>query len=364
MRILVISNTFWSIHNFRNNFIKAFTKDNRVIIASSKDNSLKKLKKIGSEIKLIDIISKSTNPINEIKLLIQLNKMFNLYKPDVVLNFTIKPIIYSSLLLKNKKKVKVINTLDGFGLSLTKNFFFKKLIFILFKISQKKIFKFYSVTSNDFKLIKTNNLVPKKKLFQINGTGINLNHYKYLKPNLSKKTTFLFVGRFLILKGIRLFVNASAMVNQMYKDTKFLAIGEFTEDKYSISKKELQNWKSENIVQFIKPVNDIRKIIKKSDCIVLPTSYPEGINRSILEAISMGKPSITNKIGGCTHLIKNNFNGYIKNIKNEKDLANMMIKFHNLSNKDKLRFSTNGRKFVEKNFNEENIIRKYLKDFK
>ena len=78
----------------------------------------------------------------------------------------------------------------------------------------------------------------------------------------------------------------------------------------------------------------------------------------------MGRPAITNKVGGCKQIIKNNFNGYIKLIKNENDLANMMIKFHNLNYKKKLRFSINGREFVEKNFNEVNIINKYLKDFR
>ena len=92
-------------------------------------------------------------------------------------------------------------------------------------------------------------------------------------------------------------------------------------------------WKKNKVVKFIKPKDDIRNLINKSDCMVLPTTYPEGINRSLLESLSMGRPAITNKVGGCKQIIKNNFNGYIKLIKNENDLANMMIKFHNLNYK-------------------------------
>ncbi len=137
MRILIISNSFWSVYNFRSSFVEEFIKNkNNILISSLKDNSMSKLKKFGAKTKPIKIFSKSTNPINEIKLLFELKNLFKSYKPDVVINFTIKPILYSSFLLKNSK-IKVINTLDGFGLSLTKNIFFKKLIFFFLRYHRK-----------------------------------------------------------------------------------------------------------------------------------------------------------------------------------------------------------------------------------
>ena len=104
MKILIISNTFWSIYNFRSTFIKKFIENNNeVLVASLNDKNVKKLKKIGAKIHFIDIFSKNTNPWKEIILLLQLRNLFKEYKPDVVINFTIKPIIYSSLLLKTKR---------------------------------------------------------------------------------------------------------------------------------------------------------------------------------------------------------------------------------------------------------------------
>ena len=55
----------------------------------------------------------------------------------------------------------------------------------------------------------------------------------------------------------------------------------------------------------------------------------------------MGRSAITSKIGGSTQIIKNNFNGYITSIKNEYDLSKIMIKFHKLSYKKRLKFSRN-----------------------
>ncbi len=362
MRILIISNSFWSVYNFRSGFVKEFIKNkNNVLISSLKDNYVSKLKKLGAKTKPIKIFSKSTNPLNEIKLLFELKNVFKSYKPDIVINFTIKPILYSSFLLKNSK-VKVINTLDGFGLSLTKNVFFKKLIFFFFRISQKNIFKFYAVTKKDFKLLQSKKLVPKEKLFLINGTGINLEHYKYIKPSTNKKTTFVFIGRFLKLKGIILFIKAATIIKKKYPKIKFLAVGSLSKDKYSISREDLRKWKKINIVKFLNHVSDIRKILKVSNCVVLPTNYPEGLNRSLLESISTGRPAITNKIGGCDQIIKNNYNGFIKKFNNEFDLAKIMINYHNLSSNKKKIFSLNGRKFAKKYFDEKKIIKQYLND--
>tara|TARA_B100000902_G_scaffold378041_1_gene410887 strand:+ start:506 stop:1114 length:609 start_codon:yes stop_codon:yes gene_type:complete len=196
----------------------------------------------------------------------------------------------------------------------------------------------------------------------INGTGVNLKHFKYIKPSVSKNTTFVFIGRFLKLKGIILFIKAAILIKKKYPKIKFLAVGSTSKDKYSISREELRKWKKINAVKFLNHVNDIRKILKISDCVVLPTNYPEGLNRSLLESISTGRPAITNKIGGCDQIIKNNYNGFIKKLNNEFDLAKMMINYHNLSSYKKKIFSLNGRKFAKKYFNEKKIIKQYLND--
>ena len=69
-------------------------------------------------------------------------------------------------------------------------------------------------------------------LFLINGTGINLKYYRYMKPSFTKNTKFVFIGRFLKLKGIEMFVKAAQIVKKNYPETKFLAVGSISNDKY------------------------------------------------------------------------------------------------------------------------------------
>ena len=63
-----------------------------------------------------------------------------------------------------------------------------------------------------------------RKLSLINGTGINLKHYNYSKPN-NKNTVFIFIGRFLLLKGIKLLWKPR-IVKKKFRNTSFIAIGD------------------------------------------------------------------------------------------------------------------------------------------
>lgn len=75
-------------------------------------------------------------------------------------------------------------------------------------------------------------------------------------------------------------------------------------DASAISIKELEKYK--NIVTYLGNTNDVRPFIAKSSCIVLPSYYKEGIPRSLLEAMALGKPIITTDTSGCKDLIKLN----------------------------------------------------------
>jgi glycosyltransferase involved in cell wall biosynthesis len=363
MKVLLISNTFWSIYNFRLGLVKKLINKNvNLYIASYPDGYEKKLKKLGAKIHIIKIFSKNLNPLKEFKLILNINKVINSVKPNFIFNFTIKPIIYCSLVSQFKKNIKIINTLDGFGLSFSKNYIFKNMILFLFKLSQKKIHTFFCVNKVDYNFLKKKRVIPNNTLKKINGTGVDLNYFKYSKLNNNHKTIFIFIGRFLYLKGIVYYFEASEILKKKFKkNVEFFALGSSLYDKYSLSKEEIIFWKKKNIVKIIKSVDDIRKFVKKSDCVVLPTSYPEGLPKSLLEAASSGRPAICNKNAGCNEIVKNNFNGLIANIRNSKDLSKLMIKFHNYNYKKKQSMSLNARKLCIQKFDEKKVFDQYIR---
>ena len=61
------------------------------------------------------------------------------------------------------------------------------------------------------------------------------------------------------------------------------------------------------------------------------TSYSEGMSRSIMEAISSGRPVICSNIHGCKEMVVNNFNGFLIKPRSIKSIYIALNKFNNLT---------------------------------
>ena len=107
-------------------------------------------------------------------------------------------------------------------------------------------------------------------------------------------------------------------------------------------------------------VKDVKKLIKSHDCLVLP-SYSEGMSRAIMEAAALGRPIICSNIFGCKEMVINGFNGFLVVPRSVKSLYNALLKFSNLSFKDKTKFGSNSRLLLKKNgFDQKGVITKYI----
>ena len=73
----------------------------------------------------------------------------------------------------------------------------------------------------------------------------------------------------------------------------------------------------------------------------------------------MARPIVTTNVAGCNNVVKDNYNGFLCNIKDIQDLANTMEKMHNLSFEERRTFGLKGRAHVEKSYDENVVINKY-----
>ena len=94
----------------------------------------------------------------------------------------------------------------------------------------------------------------------------------------------------------------------------------------AISQDKLDAWTEEGVINFLGKKEDVRNSIAASSIYVLP-SYHEGIPRSVLEAMSMGRPIITTDTYGCRETVEDGINGYLVPIKDGKKLAVAMESF-------------------------------------
>ena len=97
MKIIITANTCWNLINFRKTLISNILKKNKVVVIANTDEFSKDLKKMGCQVYDLSIESRSISIFKEINLLIRYYKLINKLKPHIVLSFTIKPNIYSSI---------------------------------------------------------------------------------------------------------------------------------------------------------------------------------------------------------------------------------------------------------------------------
>jgi glycosyltransferase involved in cell wall biosynthesis len=249
-----------------------------------------------------------------------------------VISYTIKPVIYSGLILKFFKKISYYPLITGLGYAFSKRNTIKQKIFkfLMIKLytqglksSNKIIFQ----NKDDQSLFLKLKIIKKKKISNVvNGSGVDLSLYPL--TNLPSKPIFLMIARLLVEKGVREFVEAAKIVRLRFPNAKFQLVGGLDQNPLSISSKELHLWINQGNIEYLGELKSVQSILQSSKFFVLP-SYREGTPRSILEALSTGRPIITTDTPGCRETVIHEKNGLLVPVRNATALAKAMIKLLN-----------------------------------
>lgn len=197
----------------------------------------------------------------------------------------------------------------------------------------------------------------------IGGEGVDINLYKLKSPRVFKSvTSFLMLSRILKNKGTLNYINAAKRLKQEIPDTKFYLAGGLDETHpEGIKKADLEKL-MDGKIEYVGPIN-VHEWFPKCDCFVLPSYYNEGMNRSIMEAISYQMPVITTDNKGCKEMVIDNVSGYIVPKNNTEKLYKAMKVFCLLDSKSKGAMGIAGRKLAENIFDEQKVLRQYIDIF-
>ena len=106
-----------------------------------------------------------------------------------------------------------------------------------------------------------------------------------------------------------------------FPEVKFEILGSEDASLDAIPLEEVRSWS--NYVNYNGVTDDVRSFIKKCHVYVLP-SYHEGLPRSSLEAMSMGRPVLTTNASGCKETVEEGKNGFMVPIGSINELAKKM----------------------------------------
>lgn len=360
MDILLAANTSWYIYNFRSNLIKTLIANNcKVSVLSPYDSYSKKIEALGIKHIHLEIDKSGVNPVTEVFTLIRLVQALRKEKPSLILTYTPKINIYISIVAR-LLRIPVIANVSGLGSSFVSGGILTKITSILYRLSFNWPYKVFFQNNEDLIEFTKRRYVDERKAERIPGSGVDLNKFFPVQIKKRKNITFLLVARLLWDKGIGEYVCAAREIKKRYYNTEFQILGFVdTANPSTISKSTIDQWVQEGVITYLGYTDNIKDYYENVDCVVLP-SYREGVPRSLLEAASMAIPIITTDAIGCRDVVDDGINGFLCKPKDTNDLAAKIEKMILLTPEQRTEMGLKGRAKMERYFDEQIILQKYL----
>ena len=342
MKFLIISSFLPSILNFRGKLLEAIQKKGFDVHIIAPDLALfkvehKKLEALGYHVHEVTMQRTGTNPIADIKTLGAMYKLIKKIKPDYVLSYTIKPVIYGTLATWLAKVPHRFALITGLGYAFqnvehgSKRSFFQKVVHGLYQQALSHSHKVFFQNPDDLKLFKDLKLLqPNLPTVIVNGSGVNVTNFNVLpfpvNPRNTPKLSFLLIARLLGDKGVREYAEAAKLINQQHPEVEFHLVGWIDENPAAIQQTELDTWIADSRLKYWGKLSDVRPAIAESSVYVLP-SYREGTPRTVLEAMAMGRAIITTDAPGCRETVIQGENGFLVEVKSVTGLVDAMQQF-------------------------------------
>lgn len=303
------------------------------------------------------------NPIHEFHCVVKLCRVYKKYNFDIIHHITLKAALLGSLAAKITRKPNVVNAISGFGYNFTndRNGFLQKIIKILITLSfQSKAYHFILQNEDDLEQVAKMRLVPEQNLHLIEGSGIDLDKYRYSERIANDKKMFLFPARLLYDKGLKeLLLVAHKLYHEYIDEIKFVLVGDIDPGNLaSISVDELKTYLINDYIEWKGYQKDMYTIYCESDIVVLP-SYREGLPKSLIEACAVGRPIITTNAPGCKACIWNNGeNGILVEVKDTLSLEEAIVDMCSVSNEKLVAMGKSSRSLAENKFSIEEVKRR------
>ena len=356
--ILFISNVTGGLYLFRKELLKTLAKDNKVIILSTFTGNESDLRALGCELIETAFERHGKNPLQELALLSLYKKHIREIKPDIVFTYTIKPNIYGGMACA-ALKVPYVANITGLGPALENPGMLQKITIPLCRYGLRKAQKVFFQNAENQKFMLKHKIV-KNNHDLIPGSGVNLEQYQVLEYPNGDTVDFVFIARIIKEKGIDQYLDAAKYFREKYPNTRFHICGNCS-DAY----KDVLNRLHENgTVIYHGRISDIAGMHRVSQCTVHPTYYPEGMSNVLLESCACGRPIITTDRPGCREIVDDGINGFVVKQKDSQDLIEKIEKFLALSVEERRNMGLAGRTKVEKEFDRNIVVRKYLEEIK
>ena len=364
-RIIYVVNVDWFFISHRLPLAKeALSRGWKVFLVAKNTGKFAELEDIGIKCIDLDFDRSGRNPIKEVCLIFQLQNIYRKLNAQIIHHVTLKPSIYGTIAAKRAGVKKIINAVSGLGYSFTGNgrSISKIIIINLLKLAFKdRLSSFIFQNPDDKELYNSLGFLTDSNYKIIKGAGVDECLFAYAPPVQKEIICVTLLSRMLKDKGIIEFIDAANLLRDKYDEKiKFVLVGGIDlENPAHIKEEQLRLLCDQTYIEWQGHRKDVRQVYEESDITCLP-SYREGLPKSLVEAMAVGRPIITTDAIGCKECVVDGVNGYLVPVKNSILLAERIERL--ILNPD-MRLEM-GKKSREKMVNEMSLSQVIAKTFK
>jgi len=291
-----------------------------------------KLEAMGVAFRGVELDRRGTSIAGDRRYRRALRAVIDEVKPDVVLAYTIKPIVYGCLEAKRAGVPTVAAMITGAGAAQPGTNVKEKLVAWVARRLYRKALRGVDVlffqNPDDEAMFRDAGLMGESRVVRIPGSGVDLAHYAPSRPP-TEPVTFLLIARLLAKKGVREYTAAAEAIQARFPQAgaRCLLVGPAETGGGAVPIEEVRAWEKAGVIEYLGSLEDVRPAINQASVYVLPSAYGEGQPRTVLEAMAMGRPIITTDAPGCRETVEEGVNGFLVPVRDADALSEAMARF-------------------------------------
>jgi glycosyltransferase involved in cell wall biosynthesis len=186
-------------------------------------------------------------------------------------------------------------------------------------------------------------------------SGLDLEKLIYKpKASINSKLKVLSIGRSHWVKGYNYALDALAVLDGQKFQFQYTIVGINKEEELIFQQNQLNLIDKVTFLNQL-PFNDVLKLIKEADVLLLP-SVEEGIANVVIEAMALGTLVISTDSGGMKEVVQDGENGFVVPVRNAQGIAGALMKASKLTVMDYNVMTQKARTVIEQKHSNEKMV--------
>lgn len=330
MKVMFITAATFTIPWFREDMLREFAEraDDVIVLGNEDDPKwVSYFEELGVRYRTYPVSRNGLNPLDDLGTYRSLKRIIFEEHPDKVLTNFVKANVYGCLAAHRLGIEDIYVMMGGLGSVFhgddSKSRLARMFVTAEYRASLKYAKSVFFQNDEDSKLLIDLGAVKREQVVRINGSGVNLEHFK--QEPLPDQMSFIFIGRLVKGKGVLDYLEAARIVKREHPEVRFDLVGPYDTNPSGLKPSDIQPYIDDGTVIYYGEQKDVRPFLKNASVFVLPSYYGEGTPKSALEALATGRPLIVADAVGCREVVEDGVNGFLVPPQDPSAIASAMI---------------------------------------